>query len=67
MFAIGLAAGVAGTYAVTRRSQITRLARRALAARDGVLGEFGGVEVTKPAAIPSQRSNHRRKAVVEVT
>jgi hypothetical protein len=67
MFAIGLAAGAIGSYAVTQRSQIKLLARRALNVRPEVLGEFGGVEVAKPVSITSNRSNHRRKAAVEVT
>ncbi len=67
MFAIGLVAGAIGSYAVTQRSQITSLARRALVARRDVLGEFGGVEVAKPVSVTSHRSNHRRKAAAEVT
>jgi hypothetical protein len=67
MLAMGLVVGAIGSYAFTQRSQITRLARRALMAKDEMLGEFGGVEVTKPVAVTSHRSNHRRKAVAEVT
>jgi hypothetical protein len=67
MFAIGLVAGAIGSYAVTQRSQIRLLARRALVARRQVLDEFGGVEVAKPVSVTSQRSNHRRRAAVEVT
>ena len=66
MFAIGLVAGAIGSYAVTQRSQIKLLARRALIARRQVLDEFGGVEVAKPVSVTSHRSNHRRKAAVEV-
>jgi hypothetical protein len=67
MFAIGLVAGAIGSYAVTQRSQIKRLASRALMARREVLGEFGDVEVANPVSVTSRRSNHRRKAAVEVT
>jgi hypothetical protein len=67
MFAIGLVAGTIGSYAVTQRSQIKRLARRAMIVRNEVLGEFGAVQVVKPTAVTSHRSNHRRKAVAEVT
>jgi len=67
MFAIGLAAGAIGSYAVTQRSQIKSLARRALATGRAGLSEFGGVEVAKPVSVTSHRSNHRRRAAVEVT
>jgi hypothetical protein len=67
MFAMGLVAGAIGSYAVTQRSQIKLFARRALNLRREVLGEFGGVEATKPVSVTSHRSNHRRKAAVEVT
>jgi len=67
MFAIGLIAGAIGSYAVTQRSQIKRLASRALKARREVLGEFDGVEAADPVSVTSHRSNHRRKATVEVT
>ena len=67
MFAIGVLAGAIGSYAVTQRSQIRLLARRALVARRRVLDEFGRVEVAKPVSFTSHRSNHRRKAVAEVS
>jgi hypothetical protein len=67
MFAIGLVAGAIGSYAVTQRSQIKLFARRALNVRREVLGKFGGVEAAKPVSVTSHRSNHRRKAAVEVT
>lgn len=67
MFAIGLVAGAIGSYAVTQRSQIKRFAIRTLSVRDDVLDEFGGVERREPASVTSRRSNHRRKAAVEVT
>jgi hypothetical protein len=70
MFAIGLVAGAIGSYAVTQRSQIKLMARRALMLRDEVVGEFGMAEVAKPVSVTSHRSNrsnHRRKAAAEVT
>jgi hypothetical protein len=67
MFAIGLVAGAIGSYAVMQRSQIKLLARRALIARRQVLDELGAVDVAKPVSVTSHRSNHRRKAAVEVT
>jgi len=67
MFAIGLLAGAIGSYAVTQRSQIKRLATRALMEREEMLGELGGVEVAKRVSVTSHRSNHRRKATAEVT
>jgi hypothetical protein len=67
MFAIGLVAGAICSYAVTQRSQIKLLARRALIARRQVLDELGAVEAAKPVSVASHRSNHRRKAAVEVT
>jgi hypothetical protein len=67
MFTIGLVTGAIGSYAVMQRSQIKLLARRALIARRQVLDELGAVEVAKPVSVTSRRSNHRRKAAVEVT
>jgi hypothetical protein len=67
MFAIGLLAGAVGSYAVMQRSQIKRLAKRAVRARRELLSEFGRVEVAKPVSVTSHRVNHRRKAVAEVT
>ena len=68
MFATGLVAGAIGSYAVTQRSQIKRFVRRALIARRRVIDEFGGVKVAKPVSVTtSHRSNHRRKAVAEVS
>jgi hypothetical protein len=67
MFAIGLVAGAICSYAVMQRSQIKLLAKRALIARRQVLDELGAVEVAKPVSVTSHRSNHRRKAAVEVT
>jgi hypothetical protein len=67
MFAIGVVAGAIGSYAVTQRSQLRLLARRALVARRQVLDELSGAEVDKPVSFTSHRSNHRRKAVAEVS
>ena len=67
MFAMGLVAGAIGSYAVTQRSQIKRLVRRALSARRQAMGEFGGVELAEPVSVTTHRSNHRRKAAVEVS
>jgi len=67
IFAIGLVAGAIGSYAVTQRSQIKQLAGRALKARREMLDELGGIKVAKPVSVTSPRSNHRRKAVAEVT
>jgi hypothetical protein len=67
VFAIGLVAGAICSYAVTQRSQIKLLARRALIARRQVLDELGAVEVAKPVSVTSHHSNHRRKAVVEAS
>jgi len=67
MFVIGIVAGAIGSYAVTQRSQIKQLARRARKARREMLDESGGIKVAKPVSVASPRSNHRRKAVAEVT
>ncbi|HSS61907.1 MAG TPA: hypothetical protein VLK30_10675 [Candidatus Limnocylindrales bacterium] len=67
MFAIGLIAGAIASYAVAQRSQIKRIATNALAKRRAMLAEFGGTEGDKPGPGASRRSNHRRKAEVEVT
>lgn len=66
MFAAGLLVGAIGAYAVTRRSHI----RQFLAGEEEGLDEFVEVEASEPASFQSHRpnrSNHRRKAVVEVT
>jgi len=65
MFAIGLVAGAIGSYAVTQRSEIRRLARRALMTSDDTSLELSEVAAAKPVSITSHRSNHRRKARVE--
>jgi len=66
MFAIGLIAGVIGSYAMTQRAQIKRLVTRALISADKGSGEPEGVSGTKSVAVTSHRSNHRRKAEAEV-
>lgn len=65
-FVIGLAAGAITCYAVVQRSQIERLARRAIDVGDEP-DPFGGIESSKSVSVTSHRSNHRPKAVVEVT
>src|SRR4029077_20896959 len=65
MFAIGLVAGAVGSYAVTQRSEIKRLASRALMASDETPLELREVAVARPVSVTSHRSNHRRKASVE--
>jgi hypothetical protein len=67
MFALGLIAGTIGSLVVTQRPQIKRLVRRALMWRNDLLGELGRMEAAKPVSITSHRSNHRRKAVAEVS
>ncbi len=66
-FTAGLIAGAVISYAISQRSQIRRLARRAVMARREQLGEFGRVEVANPVSVKSDISNHRRKAEAEVT
>ena len=66
MFAIGLVAGAIGSYAVTQRAQIRRLATLAFMAKARTLDESERVAVTKPVSVTSHRSNHRRKAGAEV-
>ncbi len=67
MFAIGLAAGVIGAYAVTQRSQIKRLASNALTGRNETSNEFETLDLEERAPVRAQRVNHRRKAALEVT
>lgn len=66
MFAIGLIAGAVAFYALTQRSDIKRLARHAFTLRDEVSHDLYEGE-TNPVSVTSHRSNHRRKAAVEVT
>jgi hypothetical protein len=66
MLAVGLVAGAAlGGYAASQRSQMRRLAKHAHRMGDE-LAAMGRVEAVKPAAVTSNRSNHRRKAASEV-
>ena len=67
MFALGLVAGAIGSYAVTQRSELKRLAELAFRMKGGVWDESAEVEDAKPVSVPSRRSNHRRKAAAEVT
>ena len=62
MLALGLVAGAAiGGYAVSQRTEIKRLAKRARRMSDE-LAAMGDTDEVKPAT----RSNHRRKATSEV-
>jgi hypothetical protein len=64
MFVLGLAAGAVGCYTLVQRSKIKRFADRAFEAEDATLPltpDVAGVSVT------SHRSNHRRRAVEEVS
>jgi hypothetical protein len=67
MLALGLVAGAAlGGYAVSQRSQMKRLATYAHRVGDE-LASMGTVEGVKPVAVVTPpRSNHRRKAALEV-
>jgi hypothetical protein len=66
IFALGLVAGVIGSYALARRSELKRLAELAYRMKGGVLDEADEVEEAKPVSVTSRRSNHRRKAPAEV-
>jgi hypothetical protein len=67
MFALGLIAGTIGSLVVMQRPQIKRLASRALTWGNDLLGELGRMEAERSVSVTSRRSNHRRKAAVEVT
>lgn len=67
VFAAGLVAGAIGSYAISQRSQIRRLAARAGNVRRELLSELDRVEVATPVGVKSDISNHRRKAALEVT
>jgi len=67
VFTAGLVAGAIGSYAISRRSGIRRLAKRAVLAGGELPREFRRVEVATPVSVKSHISNHRRKAVAEVT
>jgi hypothetical protein len=62
MLALGLVAGAAiGGYAVSQRTEMKRLAKRARRMGED-LAAIGDMDIVKPAT----RSNHRRKATSEV-
>jgi hypothetical protein len=66
MFTAGVLVGAIGAYAVTRRSRIKQF----LTGEEEGLDEFVEVEASEPASFKSHRpnrSNHRRKAAVEVS
>ena len=66
MLAIGLVAGAAiGGYAVSQRSQLKRLSAHAHRVGDE-LAALGAREAQVTARVTSARSNHRRKAALEV-
>lgn len=67
MFAIGLVAGAIGSFAVTRRSELKRLAELAFRMKHRVVDEPAEVEEAKPVLVAPRRSNHRRKRVAEIT
>jgi hypothetical protein len=65
MLALGLLAGVAiGGYAVSRQTQMKRLA--AYVRRMGDELAPAGESEDEPVAVTTHRSNHRRKATSEV-
>jgi hypothetical protein len=66
MFAAGLLIGAAGAYAVTRRSDIARLARDSFIRDEGEDTEVADVDHASPTSHRPNRSNHGRKAEVEV-
>ena len=66
MLAIGLVAGAAiGGYAVSQRTQLKRLAKRARRMSDD-LAEMSGAETDESVTVGSHRSNNRRKTTSEV-
>jgi hypothetical protein len=67
MFAIGLVAGAFGSYVVMERFQLKRFAIRALTGRQEGSGDFASIELASPGPVKSRRSNHRRKAALEVS
>jgi hypothetical protein len=67
MFAIGLVAGAIGSFAVTQRSELKRLAELAFRMKGRVEDESAAVKNADPVAVTTRRSNHRRKRVAEVT
>ena len=67
MFALGLVAGAIGSFAVTQRSELRRLAELAFRMKGGVVDESAELKDTNPVPVTARRSNHRRKRVAEVT
>lgn len=67
MFAIGLIAGAIGSFAVTQRSELKRLAELAFRMKGGSVDESAEVKDANPVVVTARRSNHRRKRVAEVT
>ena len=66
MLAIGLVTGAAlGGYAVTQRAQLRRLSAHAHRVGDG-LAAMGSAEAQPADRVTTTRSNHRRKAALEV-
>jgi hypothetical protein len=67
MFAVGLVVGATlGGYAVSQRTQMKRLAKRARRMGDE-LAAMGKAEAAEPGAtVTSNRADHRRKATSEV-
>lgn len=66
VFALGLVAGVIGSYAVAQRTELRRLAELAYRMKGGAVDESEEVEDAKPVSIAPRRSNHRRKAEAEI-
>ena len=66
MLAIGLAAGVAGSFAVTRRSRIESTGKRALHVQDRARGQIGTAEVANTHSAAPHHSNRRRTVAGEV-
>ena len=58
MFAVGVVAGALGSFAMTQRSQLKRLAMRAMDGMDD--------ESIRVVAKPASTLNHRRKAASKV-
>ena len=66
MLAIGLVVGAAiGGYAVSQRTQLKRLAKRARRMNDDLKAMSLG-ETDEQVAITSNRANNRRKSTLEV-
>ena len=67
MFAIGLVAGAIGSFAVTQRSELKRLAELAFRMKGRVEDESAAIKDANPVVLTARRSNHRRKRVAEIT